>query len=488
MTEPHNLGPARGSALTRLMTRVLVWLWNSPVATSWLSFGVRILGLLVLLPIVLVVLSTAEVAIWLLFSTIFAIQFLADFGLTPTFVRAVAYSRAMRLDPAFGPDGGVQIDLQGQTAEVIKAMRWIYTWLGLIVLMLMGIFGTIAVARPIAQLDAPMEGWIAWIVVAVTSAIVMHGAMYSNFLQGAERIANFRRWEAIVGAVALVTACGVLLLGGGLLGLVLSMQMGQIARTLVNSHLARNFADPGDWSRPARYDPSTMSAIWPAAWRSGLGVAATTLTLQGAGVVYAQIAPPDAVASYLLAIRIVFILRDFSNVPFYTKIPILSRLYKDGEFGTLSDIAAKEFLTTIWIFTVGAVTIGLLADPLFAFIGSGTSFVSPWLWFLIAIAFCVERIGALHIQLYSVTNHIVWHISNVISGLLMLGAMPIFYKLFGVAGFPTGALFAYVTFFLPYAAYHSTRTFAFGILRHWVSAAFAPLSVLAVAFWIALPS
>lgn len=481
MTDHHTLRPAQGSALTRL----LVWLWNSPVATSWLSFGVRILGMLVLLPIVLMALSPAEVAIWLLFSAVLAIQFLADFGLTPTFVRAVAYSRATRPERA---DERVHIDLQGQTTEVIKAMRSIYTWLGLIVLALMGIFGTIAVARPIAQLDAPMEGWVAWIIVAATGSIVMRGAMYSNFLQGAERIANFRRWEAITGIVALATACIVLLLDGGLLGLVFSMQMGQIARTIVNSRLARNFAAPEDWSGPARYDRDTMSRIWPAAWRSGLGVAATTLTLQGAGVVYAQIAPPDAVASYLIAIRIVFILRDFSNVPFYTKIPILSRLYKEGELGTLSDIAARGFLTTIWIFTVGAVTIGLVADPLFAFIGSETNFVSPWLWFLIAIAFCVERIGALHIQLYSVTNHIVWHISNAITGLLMLGAMPFFYQLIGVSGFPTGALFAYVSFYLPYAAYHSTRTFPLSTLRQWIGAAFAPLLVLAVAFWIALPS
>ena len=31
-----------------------------------------------------------------------------------------------------------------------------------------------------------------------------------------------------------------------------------------------------------------------------------------------------------------------------------------------------------------------------------------------------ERVGALHIQLYSMTNHIVWHIANGVTGILLI--------------------------------------------------------------------
>jgi hypothetical protein len=58
---------------------------------TWGSFGTRSLSLIVVLPLVLNRLSTPEIALWYLFSTVIGLQLLADVGFSPTFSRVTAY-------------------------------------------------------------------------------------------------------------------------------------------------------------------------------------------------------------------------------------------------------------------------------------------------------------------------------------------------------------------------------------------------------------
>jgi hypothetical protein len=65
--------------------------WNSPTLMTWGSFATRSLSLIVVLPLVLNRLNTAEISLWYLFSTVIGLQLLADMGFSPTFSRVIAY-------------------------------------------------------------------------------------------------------------------------------------------------------------------------------------------------------------------------------------------------------------------------------------------------------------------------------------------------------------------------------------------------------------
>jgi uncharacterized membrane protein YdcZ (DUF606 family) len=54
------------------------------------------------------------------------------------------------------------------------------------------------------------------------------------------------------------------------------------------------------------------------------------------------------------------------------------------------------------------------------FIGSQVEFPSRGLLLLLILGFAIERFSAMHMQLYSLTNHIIWHKINGMTGLFIV--------------------------------------------------------------------
>ena len=87
--------------------------------------------------------------------------------------------------------------------------------------------------------------------------------------------------------------------------------------------------------------------------------------------------------------------------------------------------------------------------------GTNISFPDLTLWLLFGIGGLIERFGAMHIQVYSLTNHIVWHIANGISGALFLVTSFLLVPHIGTFGFAAGIIIANVGFYSWYSARYS---------------------------------
>ena len=81
-------------------------LWHSPTFTTWGSTATRSLSVILVLPLLLRLLTPAEIAVWYLLSTIMGLQSLADLGFAPTFTRLIAYAMGgvERIDDPPRPD------------------------------------------------------------------------------------------------------------------------------------------------------------------------------------------------------------------------------------------------------------------------------------------------------------------------------------------------------------------------------------------------
>jgi hypothetical protein len=319
---------------------------------------------------------------------------------------------------------------------------------------------------------------LAWATVAVGGTLTFRGGMFGAYMQGAEQIALYQRWQIVTGMISTIGAIAVLFLGGGLFLLVATMQAGTLVGVLVTRRLAIRHSPDASWSIPSTTDPEIVEIVWPAAWRSGLGVAMTYGIIQGTGIVYAQIASPAYAAAFLLAQRVVRMLSSFANAPFYTRIPHMSRLYAEGKSIELVESARVGMLRTNWVLVAGIIAVGFIAEPLLAVVDSQTPFVTPSVWWLLGLAALFERIGAMHLQLYSTTNRIVWHIANGVSGLVMLCAIPLAYHAIGVEGLPLGILIAYGGFYVPYSLFQSYRTFHLKLFWMDMWASILPVSVV----------
>ena len=88
----------------------------------------------------------------------------------------------------------------------------------------------------------------------------------------------------------------------------------------------------------------------------------------------------------------------------------------------------------------------------------------PLLWLGLGVALLLERYGAMHLQLYSTTNHIVWHTASFGYALIYLGAAGLLYRSLGVYAFPAAMVLGYGGWYGWFCARHSYAEFK---LRFW---------------------
>ncbi len=463
---------------------------------TWGSFVARSLSLVVVLPLVLTRLNTAEIALWYLFTVVIGLQLLADVGFSPTFSRVIAYgmgglSTFEIKDLRNLKTSAILAEANWETIEKIcSTMRAIYLRLTLISIFLLSTIGTWAMLRPISKMSDPRFGWIAWGVILLTSGFTLLGNSYSSYLQGLNQIALLRRWEILTSLGAIGTSLIVLLAGGGLLGLVVANQSWLILNILRDYWLClkvkggrfRNFTGQ-------KIDIVVFEAVWPSAWRSGLGVFMSYGLVQLSGVIYSQFGTASGVASYLLALRLMQMISQFSQAPFYSKLPLLAKLRSEGNLEQQIKVAKRGMNLAYWTYVAGFIALGLFANPLLRLVGSNVEFVTPLLWGVMGLSMFAERYGAMHILLYSTNNHIVWHIATGVSGVIYLIVSLSLFKKIGVYSFPVGTLTSYLCFYCWYSALHSYKTFGLKFWDFEKSTLFSPLICLMIfLLFYALPN
>lgn len=430
----------------------------------------KALSVLVVLPLLLTRFSVEETAVWYLFVTLIGLQSLADLGFAPTFTRVLAFAmggatqlKDFRATNQTGSSGQPRWDV---VERIWRTMMVVYRRLTLGSVALFAMLGTLSLLRPISTLADPGEGWLAWGVVVVTFAVTIRGNAYAAYLQGLNQIALLRRWETLASSAAMLTSVLVLLAGGGLLALVIANQAWVILNTARNKWLSKAIEN----GRASRFsaggaDGDVLDAVWGSAIRSGIGVAFSRGVILTSGIVYAQVADASGLAAYLVSFRVMQMLLDFSNAPFYSKLPLLARLRSEGREAEQVKVAASGMRLSYWSYLCGVVGVGIAAPYAFSYLGSHTPWVSPALWATMSVAFLVERFGAIHIQLYSTTNHIIWHVANGVSGSLYVAASFLLLPVVGVYAFPLGILVGYLAFYSWYAPLHVYRAFSMDFWR-----------------------
>lgn len=448
---------------------------------TWLSFAARSGSLLLVTPLVLTRFTAAEILLWFFFLTIGSLQLMADFGFGPSFVRAIAYARAGRsqLDSEERIGNEPNIALLACISRVLhRAYRYL-TAAGILLAVLLGSWAT---AKPVGQLADAREGWVAWGFVVVCNAVVFRNSAYGVWLQGMNQVARFRRIETVLALLSTSAAALAIIFSGKFLVAVVVAQVAAMLGSFAIRQMTPRLASiPAPTRGDVAEDGNVFRFIWPAAWRSGVGVLMSTAIIQASGLVYAQFGEARQVASYLFAMRIMQMLIQISMAPFYSKIPWFASLYGGGMRRELIPAARRAMAQCHWIFAVGVVGVVLSMDSLLGILGSRVEFVPAPLWMTMGLAFMIERIGAMHIQFYSLSNHILWHIANGISGTIYLVVSAILLPQIGSYAFPIGMMIAYAGFYTWFAARLVYRHYQINAFQFEAGSSASPAGLIIVA-------
>ncbi len=440
--------------------------WNSPTLMTWLSYSTKALTLFGVLPLVLKQFSSGDVVLWYLFSTIISLQSIVDFGFRQTFSRIISY--------AFGGAKDINIIKTDQSVtstspatpnlplltSIVSTMKLIYNWLTVIVFIVMVIFGSWAMLKPVSDSSNVNEAWWSWVIVLLISCVSFYGKIYMNFLEGLYKIALVRRIETLTSIGSIVTSIVVLSVAPSLLNLVIVNQFWVLIVTLRDWYLCKT-VDNNFYSKVSAklpFDKVIFGKIWQPAWRSGISglmsVGLTNLT----GLIYAQIGNTAAVASYLLALRIINQIREVSMAPFYSKLPLMAMMRVKNDLPGLLKTVTRGMFLSHFVFVIGFIFVGSFSGILIKTIHSQVQFVNQTMWIMLGIAFFIHRFGAMHIQIYLSTNHIISHIADGVSGILYVVSTLILSRYYGVYSIPIGMIIGYLGFYAWYAAHYSYRS------------------------------
>lgn len=443
-------------------------IWRSPAMMTWLALAVRLGGFAVLLPLVLADFTDAEVSVWLLFSAIAGFQTVADFGFGPTFSREIAYGFAghslveLQSPAALQQTDDADAKSSPNWAAIMSAtaaMLWLYRRIALATFVLLAIFGTWAAMLPIGRIAQSQTAWIAWGAVALTTAVTIYGNAYSSFLIGANRIELQKRWEAVISGISLFAQSMAVVLDTGLLGLVVVAQAGLVVQMLVNRLLAFYVSD-GRFGNAGQNELNrqVLRSMWPAAWRTAIGTIMSLGVSQGMSIAMANLLAAAQAASVQLALQVMQIISQFSQVPYYTRIPELNRLRAGGQTAQLATAAAGAMRASLWAFVAVAIMVDLWARQLLVLIGSQTQFPDKLFWLVLMLAVFAERYGAMHIQLLLTSNKAIAHVANGVTGMIWIVGMFLLFPLMGSLALPASMLIAYAGFYAWYSAIHSHRS------------------------------
>ncbi len=474
------------SVIERVASRV----WDSPTVMMWLSQLAKAMGLLLVMPLVLTRFPLEDITLWYLFLAIISLQSLADVGFSPTFSRLIAYgttgAEKDQLNSFRDRTRGVG---RGRTnwstvAAICGTMSWTYLRVTVGAVLLMAPIGSAFLLKPISESSDPTSSWLAWTFLVLTSGVVLWGNQFSAYLHGLNKIALVRRWEAIMGLGAVLTSFSVMLLRPEVLWLTVAHQSWMVLNVARNWVLCGH-VEEGRFSRFRRdrgpLDRAVFAAAWPSAWRAGLGSLMARAPLQFTGLLYAQIGQQSIVASYLLGLNLLGYVRNFSMAPFYTKIPSLARLRAAGDSTAQMALALRGMRLGHAVFLSGFFFLGIFGSLVVEGIGSNAPFPGWLLWSLMGSGMVIERFGAMHLQLYMTTNHVISHIADGVTGVLFLVTSAALLGSLDIYAFPVGYLVSYAVFYAPFSARRSYGLFntSFLVMEKTV---FIPASLLVIAY------
>ncbi|MBL9126690.1 MAG: hypothetical protein JNL97_03535 [Verrucomicrobiales bacterium] len=396
-----------------------------------MNLFVRTGGLLILTPLVVTRLGTAEIAAWYLFSTVIALAALADFGFAPTFSRNIAFALggASRLGSYAKPNPSGSTAEVGESAgtpnwelvrRLVRTLRFVYALTTLAMALCLWAAGRLAVGSTVAALPDPQRGWMAWNVVWVGAALAFAAGGYVTVLTGLNRVAQSQRVGTLGNSLSTLLSALALLLGADLFVLVSVYQTATLLAALAQRFvLVSEFPDLLERCRFG-LDREVFAAIWPPAWRTAAGIAGSTGVAHATSVLVAQIDDTAKVADYLFTMRVFGTLVAFCQAPFYSKIPVFSQFRSRGELATLASSSRTAMHRSFGVFVLGTAACGLFGNFLLGAIHSNARLVDGSFWACLMAVYFLERHHAMHAQIYSTTNHIPFYIPTALGGLANL--------------------------------------------------------------------
>jgi hypothetical protein len=421
--------------------------------STWGLQLIRALSFVWVLPLLLLYLSPAQLSVWYLMFTLTRLAQLLDCGGYPVFSRLIAY-RLGDHRVSMG-DGAGNVWSRIPLVVYRRALVRVFGVASLLVASMLVLAGIPSTAALAAADGVGVDAW--WCLAATAAGILfmMQGLRSIAILTGCNRIVELRLAESSWGLVQIALVTVSLMWGRSLVAAVLSVQFTAVGQAVTVMLMSRRIVEPS--SSAADTEAFPWSAARTQLWRSMVGQVSVTGTLHLVGALLPQFATPALTASYLLTTRVIGMIVEIAQAPFYTLLPVLARLHAVGRGDELRQRSMGAMRQTAWLLVVGFMALVLMGAPALQWMGSRTPLLGIWLLVGLCTANLMERFTSLHIQNYTVSGDVLWHTINGVGGGLLLAGLLLWSPWLGLGAVPLAMVTSQALWGMRFAATRSYR-------------------------------
>jgi O-antigen/teichoic acid export membrane protein len=357
--------------------------WRSAMLAGVVGTGIRMGANLLVLPVVLIKLSSSELALWWVFVALGGGANLADFGFGATIPRIYNYLLAGAED--FEAEGLRETKAGGQPNfagihRVNVTVRSLYLKISLAAIGLLAIGGTFFLLKPAAESGFPQKVWCLWAAFIPAIGYNLATSHWVLAVQGLNRMRDVQLAYAL-GSLSYVLCCALLLVCNmGLTSMVIATFVkGVIMHGRCHQIYRQVVPKP---EHPIEPDAHIVRKLWPNAYKFGILAIGSYCLSTSSVLICSQLLGKDITASFGLTVQIGNFLMSFAGLWIVVKWPEIAILRAQGRLEEMAVLFAKRLALVIMTFVGLAVIILLVGNGLLAWKGTHTRLLStPYLAF-----------------------------------------------------------------------------------------------------------
>ncbi|HQB36732.1 MAG TPA: O-unit flippase-like protein [Bacteroidales bacterium] len=347
-------------------------LWN--YGATFLKIAVSVL----LLPFVLKMLPSETVGVWSVFMTITAFSTMLDFGFGPTFSRNVSYIysgvKALKTEGFEGVEGeSISIDyslLKG----VIKAMRWFYFRMSIVLFLLLATFGTYYIRVLLKDyLGNHTEVYISWTLLLIINTYNLYTLYYDALLQGKGLIKKSKQIIIIGQTIYLILGITLILNGKGLVAII-SAQASSVLiirwlsyKSFFTKETRQKLNEVIERSRK-----KIIKAIYPNAIKIGLTSLGAFMVQRSAIIIGSLYLPLTDIASYGITMQLIAVLMGLGGIYTNSYLPKIAQLRVFQNNNAIKELYLNGQFVLVFSYIICGLVLLIFGEAVLTLVGSKT--------------------------------------------------------------------------------------------------------------------
>jgi O-antigen/teichoic acid export membrane protein len=412
---------------------------NSPLLMTWIELFIKFGSGLILLPIATVYLSVEELAFYLFIGTLLGLAYLAEGGFNKVVLRAVSYfNNGLSVLPNSLLD---HAQLKNDSTpnyqsfgSLVQTSLYLYVILGGVAGVFLYFIGGMVSEGLIVKQANYEQAKLSLLFISIFSCLYIIQLRYIAFIQGINFLARQKRIEILFGLLRLGLLATAIVAGFGILGITIGLLISVVISLFLYNRMWRKLGPVMEIEPFKKYNKLTLLQLYPAGWRQATMSWGAYLVYSGTTLLVAQFEDVVLIASYLLTLQIVFLLKTVSLAPAHSSYPQISKAIAKKDFDSYRGLLIRALKISLAVYIFGAVTIILLANPVLSFIGSNIIIIDGLLLYFILFVYLLELHHVIHATFYTATNHIPFVLPALISGVLIIGVGYMVMDAYGIIG------------------------------------------------------